>query len=823
MSWGLVLRFVAVFLWLQFVGIALPDATSARPSGPGGPGIAPELRERLSRAAQDTLLAPWQRDFMMSLARGAQTSASDSGMAGGYLPLPESQLLATDSSWVELFIRARWFHSAIYDPVRDRMVVFGGYVGSYSYRNDVWALSLAGTPTWTALSPTGTPPSARGSHSAIYDPVRDCMVVFGGGDASGLRNDVWALSLAGTPAWTEVFPTGAPPSVRGDHSAVYDPVRDRMLVFGGAAHSYLNDVWALSLAGTPTWTALSPMGTPPSVRSTQSAIYDPVRDRMVVYGGYGAHTYRNDVWALSLAGTPAWTALVPIGTPPSGRCGHTANYDPLSDRMVVYGGYDDSSFRNDVWVLSLASTTAWTAMTPSGAAPSARMSHSAICDQLRGRLVLFGGYDGYPHNDVWALTLTDVPAWTALSTPPSARSAQSAIYDSVRERMVMFGGNGWSGYSNEVWTLSSAGPPTWTALAPSGTPPSARSYHSAIYDPVHERMVVFGGWDGSLFFNDVWALSLADTPVWTALTPVGTPPAAREGHTAVYDPVRDRMVVFGGWDGSSLRDDVWALSLAGTPVWTALAPSGSSPSARYLHSAIYDLVGDRMVVFGGWNGTTFCNDAWGLALAGAPAWTALCTLPSGLGGHSAIYDPVRDQMVVLGGSDASGFRNDLLALALTGTPAWSALTVAGTPPSARSCHSAIYDPVRDRMIVWGGKDAWTYFSDTWAVSLAGTVAGVGDHETCSSVALLRAPVPNPSHGAMTVSYSIAEAGRIQLGVYDLSGRLVRGLVDEERPAGAGTAIWSGADESGLRLGPGVYFVRLAGPGIHLTRKAVLLK
>ena len=61
--------------------------------------------------------------------------------------------------------------------------------------------------------------------------------------------------------------------------------------------------------------------------------------------------------------------------------------------------------------------------------------------------------------------------------------------------------------------------------------------------------------------------------------PSGTPPSARDGHTAIYDPVRDRMVVFGGDDGA-LRNDVWALTLSGSPAWSALAPVGTPPSAR---------------------------------------------------------------------------------------------------------------------------------------------------------------------------------------------------------------------------------------------------
>jgi galactose oxidase-like protein len=158
--------------------------------------------------------------------------------------------------------------------VRDRMVVFGGVAygyGSRSMRHDAWALSLAGEPpcpplgdggdactpqppAWRELSPSGTPasgraPSGRYGHAAIYDPVRDRMVVFGGFDGDSLRNDTWALSLTGTAAaWAKSSPSGAPPSNRAHHTATYDPVRDRMVVVGGNSPggTYLDDIWSLA-------------------------------------------------------------------------------------------------------------------------------------------------------------------------------------------------------------------------------------------------------------------------------------------------------------------------------------------------------------------------------------------------------------------------------------------------------------------------------------------------------------------------------------------------------------------------------------------------
>jgi len=88
---------------------------------------------------------------------------------------------------------------------------------------------------------------------------------------------------------------------------------------------------------------------------------------------------------------------------------------------------------------------------------------------------------------------------------------------------------------------------------------------------------------------------------------------------------------------------------------------------------------------------------------------------------------------------------------------------------------------------------------------------------------LRPLMPNPVHGTTSVSYVLAQAGRVQISVHDPGGRLVRRLVEGERPAGSATVIWDGTDDTGRRLGPGVYFVRLCAPRILHARKAVLVR
>jgi galactose oxidase-like protein/Kelch motif protein len=325
------------------------------------------------------------------------------------VPSPEPPIVRVPS--------ARHEHSAIYDPARNRMVMFGGQhlvnnPGEYnlSYFNDVWALSLSGSPTWSRLAPEGSPPLARAGHTAIYDPVRDRMIVFGGTLYDGHRttdfNDVWALSLAGSPAWSAIAPTGRPPDARSAHTAIYDPVRDRMIVFAK------RKVWELTLAGSPAWSVIAPAGRAPK-GFPSAAIYDPVRDRIVVFGGScGRGCLTRDVSVLWLSGSPMWSEIAPAGRPMRKSAGHTVIYDPVRDRMVVFGGGRYA----DVWALTFSESPGWSELTLAGRLPQERDMHTAIYDPVVDRMVVFGGFElGTSLDDVWELTLSSDPAWRPLT------------------------------------------------------------------------------------------------------------------------------------------------------------------------------------------------------------------------------------------------------------------------------------------------------------------------------------------------------------------------------------------------------------------------
>ncbi len=82
--------------------------------------------------------------------------------------------------------------------------------------------------------------------------------------------------------------------------------------------------------------------------------------------------------------------------------------------------------------------------------------------------------------------------------------------------------------------------------------------------------------------------------------------------------------------------------------------------------------------------------------------------------------------------------------------------------------------------------------------------------------------PNPFTPETRIAFELAQAGRVELAIYSVDGRLIRALVEEERAAGSHEVTWDGRDAQGQRMAGGVYFYKLAAPGIAESRRMILL-
>ena len=739
---------------------------------------------------------------------------------------------SVDGTWSDLAPPERGGHVAIYDPLRDRMVIFGGvHPAGRGSGNDTWSLSLTPGSTWTRVITQGaTPPPWSTNMTALHDPIRDRMLVLLGGGHFG----VWALSLA-TMTWESLAPIGTSPIVSYRASCVYDAARDRVIVFGGDESCLRgpcphNDVWSLTLAGTPEWSELTVDGPQPSARYGHTAVYDPVRDRMIVFAGFGEYYEPvSDAWSLDLGGIPAWHPIVPSGVAPPVHDGYVAMYEAADDRMLVTGATNGPA--NPLWSLSLGGSPAWASQSPTGTAPRDRRGASFVHDTMRGRLVLHGGSSSGPQSagETWALQLGPSPSWSGVMSLPPGRHYLTTVLDDATERMVVFGGMQDLGtYLNDTWVLDLAGQTGWSALSPSGPKPGARWGHSAILDRARHRMVVFGG-IGASSFNDVWALGLGSSPAWSPIVPTGTPPAKRNGHVAVYDPIGDRMVIFGG-AGDTLPqttyNDTWALSFTPIPSWERLEPGGPAPTPRFWMAATYDTRRRRMLMFGavpiGSGG-----ELWSLSLDGVPTWTqiVLPDPPPARFLSSAVFDPAGDRLIVFGGlSDTHGEGNAAWALSLGEPLAWTRLSPEGGLPAERIGHGAVFDTPRNRMVVFGGSTPGmgintVPYDDAWVLAWEPQAVGVPPREPTRAFGPIRTR-PNPASRSLRVSFSLPDDGPATLELLDVTGRRLLSREVSAQPAGP---VEVELDRDVAGLAPGVYVVRLRQGGRVAATKVCVVR
>jgi hypothetical protein len=83
--------------------------------------------------------------------------------------------------------------------------------------------------------------------------------------------------------------------------------------------------------------------------------------------------------------------------------------------------------------------------------------------------------------------------------------------------------------------------------------------------------------------------------------------------------------------------------------------------------------------------------------------------------------------------------------------------------------------------------------------------------------------PNPFNPSTTIKFTMPTSGRVKLSIFDLQGRLVSTLVDEEYPVGRHEVIWKGRDNSSRSVSSGTYFYRITTKGFVETKKMLLLK
>lgn len=297
-----------------------------------------------------------------------------------------------------------------------------------------------------------------------------------------------------------------------------------------------------------------------TTRGFASYAYDTDMRQVVMFGGriWDAMSLQSDLWTFDPASSQ-WTSVTAV-TGPSNRITASMSYNPVTRKLLVFGGCTDAGEASDTWAFQFtgANTGIWTQI--AGTAPSPRSGAPMVFDSKNNLFVLFGGERYvYSLGDTWVFDPSSNTWINKNPSPsPSQRARAAMAYDAQSGKVLLFGGldKGAGALLSDTW-LYDAATNTWQQVS-TATAPSARQWPSLTCDG-NGVFYLFGGWrvdaGGGLgqYLDDTWKFDMA-TMQWTQLSPSASPPPQSQG--ALLYLGNSRFILINGWRDSPLGE-VW--------------------------------------------------------------------------------------------------------------------------------------------------------------------------------------------------------------------------------------------------------------------------
>ena len=307
-------------------------------------------------------------------------------------------------------------------------------------------------PGWRLVEVAGARPDAREDHTLTVTPDGSTAYLFGGRTAAGESlGDLWALDLA-TDSWSQVAGSG-PPARFGHNAAWVDGVG--LVIFAGqSAATFYNDLWAYDPAADD-WTQLPAGGDVPVARYGSCAAVGPDGRLWISHGFTSEGSRFADTRAYDFS-TGTWTDETPAAERPVERCLHACWWTD-DGRFALYAGQTTGvPSLGDLWLLTPGprpGTNAWSMVEPAAQWPADRQLHAVT--RWGAATVVFGGgaLDGGYLADTWLFDADGEAARVRSEAMPPARVGAELIADEIRGRVLLFGGRDTERAFDDLWAM----------------------------------------------------------------------------------------------------------------------------------------------------------------------------------------------------------------------------------------------------------------------------------------------------------------------------------------------------------------------------------
>ena len=297
-------------------------------------------------------------------------------------------------------------------------------------------------------------PGVRNGHNMVYFKPSKSIILFGGADEKKVYGDTWSFSHG---MWRKI--TDAGPSPRTFPAMVM--ADNYILLFGGNAVlfgndknpvHYLDDTWKFEDSA---WKRIE-TAPHPDARAEAAISYDPIRKKVVLFGGRmaGEKWIAGDTWEFD---GNKWKQINKNG--PTPRSGAVMAFDSRLKQVILYGGNPVITTEKD--------------------------------------------YNG----PMWSW---DGINWNHIDTSIPLIFNSCMAYNTNDNFMLRFGG--WTGKEriNDTWVYKDK---VWQQLDLK-IAPAARNHAVMVYNPNKNSFYLYGGHDGDNVFGDMWIFK---KEIWTLL------------------------------------------------------------------------------------------------------------------------------------------------------------------------------------------------------------------------------------------------------------------------------------------------------------------